>query len=85
MRGLGGSLGAWVAWVKFLRGFRGSNIFLRGPIFFAWVFAWVKVFYLGPKFLRGSIFFCMGQLLFTRRDFFYYTTTNSLENFSNLD
>ena len=46
VRDLCGSLGVWVAYVKFLRGLRGSNIF-----------AWVN-------------FFCVGQLLFTRRDYF---------------
>ena len=46
-----GSVGEWVkiffTWVNMLRGLCGSNIFLR-----------------------GSIFFCVGQLLFTRRDYF---------------
>ena len=50
---------AWVAWVKFLPGLRGSNIFGWVKFFFAWVFAWVKTFYVGPKILRGSIFFTL--------------------------
>ena len=61
VRGLRGSMGAWVTWVKY---------FCVGPIFFAWVFACVKIFYVGPKLLGGSIFFYLGQLLFTRRDYF---------------
>ena len=70
-----------------MRGLRGSNFYVAsvGQIYFCVGLCLVKLFYLGPKFLRGSIFFCIGQLLFTRRDFFYYTPTNSLENFSNLD
>ena len=65
-----GYVGAWVTWVKFLLGLRGlrgskyflcglpgSNIFLRGLNFFEWVFAWVKIFYVVPNFLRGSKFF----------------------------
>ena len=39
-----GQISTWVPWVKYI---------------FAWVFAWVKLFYLGPKFLRGSIFFAL--------------------------
>ena len=68
VRGLLGSVGAWVAWVKFLRGstfyvghnfyvgYVGQIYFCVGPNFFAWVFAWVKIFYVGPKFLRWSTF-----------------------------
>ena len=52
-------VGAWVAWVTFLPGLRGSNIFAWVKFFFAWVFAWVKTFYVGPKILRGSIFFAL--------------------------
>ena len=36
LRGNVGYVGAWVAWIK---------------IFFAWDFAWVKIFYVGPKFV----------------------------------
>ena len=58
LRGNVGYVGAWVAWIK---------------IFFAWDFAWVKIFYVGPKFLcvfvfvlLFFVFFCVDQLLFTR-------------------
>ena len=70
MRGLGGSLGAWVAWVNFLRGLRGSNIFLRGPIFFCVGLCPGQSFLPGSKIFAWVNFFCIGQLLFTRRDFF---------------
>ena len=33
--------------------------FCVGPNLFAWAFTWVKIFYTGPNFLRGSIFFCV--------------------------
>ena len=33
---------AWVTWVEYI---------------FAWVFAWVKIFCVGPEFLRGPFFF----------------------------
>ena len=56
LRGDVGYVGCVGVWVKFLRGLRGSNIFLRGPNFFAWVFAWVKIFNVSPKFLRWSTF-----------------------------
>ena len=52
----------------------GSNIFLRGSNFFAWVFAWVKIFYVDPKFLRWSTFIYQTRL-------FSYTSINGLENF----
>ena len=62
-----GPLGAWV---RFLRGLSEWNIFPCVQFFFAWVFALVKILYVGLKFLRRSTFFCVGQLLFTKRDYF---------------
>ena len=69
-----GWVGPWLRGLRgskyFLRGLRRSNIFLRGSIFFAWV----RIFLRGS--LRGSTFFTwvqnfgVGQLLFTRRDYF---------------
>ena len=55
-RGLCGSVGAWVAWVKFLSrscGLRGSNYFLRGLTFYVG-----HNFYVGCV---GQIYFCVGQ------------------------
>ena len=46
MRGLGGSVGAWVKFLRGLRGLRGSKYFLRG-------------LRRSNIFLRGSIFFCV--------------------------
>ena len=37
---------------------------------FVCVFVWVKIFWVGPTFLCGSFFFWVGQLLFTRWDYF---------------
>ena len=54
----------WIEWVKYI---------------FAWILAWVKIFCAGAKFFRGSkifawsffyFFFFVGQLLFTRWDYF---------------
>ena len=43
---------------------RGSNFYLRGSL------RGPKNFYVGPKFLCESTYFYVGQLLFTRRDYF---------------
>ena len=47
-----------VAWVKYI--FVWVKFFCVSPDFFSWV----KIVYVGP------IFLCVGQLLFTRRDYF---------------
>ena len=68
-RGLSGNVGyvgAWVIFLRGLRGLRGSKYFLRGQhstwvIYFTWI-AWVKYILRGS--LRGS------KILFTRRDYF---------------
>ena len=62
-----GSVVTWVAWVIIF------TWVAKVKYIFALVFVWVKNFYVGPKFFRGSnffFFFCVGQLLFTRRDYF---------------
>ena len=73
LRELRGNVSPWVAWVNFLRelrGLRGSRYFLRGSMFYVG-----HNFYVGCV---GQIYFCVGlcvgQLLFTRRDYFQMST-----------
>ena len=72
VRELHGQIFRWVTWVKY---------FLRGSTFYVglnfcvgcmvkYIFAWIKLFCVGPTFLHGPFFFCVGQLLFPRRDYF---------------
>ena len=64
---LRGSVGTWVAWVKFLRwlhGLRGSKYFLRGSKFYVGHNSYVGCvgqiyFFVGQFFLRGSKSFCL--------------------------
>ena len=64
-------------------GYVGQNIFDVGCVgqtflrawvkyIFARVFAWVKIFCVGPKFLRGSNFFLRGSNFFLRGSAFIY-------------
>ena len=64
-----GQIFTWVAWVTWVIIFAWVA---RVKYIFAWVFACVKIFWLCPKLLRGSFFsfFFVGQLLFTRWDYF---------------
>ena len=69
-------MGAWVAWVKSLRGLRGSIFYVGhnfyvgcvgqkyfcvslfvGQIYFSMGLCMVKIFCVGPRFVRGLIFF----------------------------
>ena len=72
-------MGAWVAWVKSLRGLRGSIFYVghnfyvdcvgcvgqkyfcvglfMGQIYFSMGLCVVRIFCVGPKFVRGLIFF----------------------------
>ena len=73
----------WVTWVRGLResnfnvgcvGYVDRNIFYVGQnfmwvIIFTWV-VWVKYIFALVQNFCGSNFFCVGQLLFTRRDYF---------------
>ena len=53
---------AWVAWVKYI---------------FAWVFGWVKIFYVGPKLLCVSFFLLRRSAFIYEMKLIYYTTPNS--------